>query len=428
MKKVLILGTKRFTNYLSECETSEQFNQRYDVELLPLLEIKKHFGSYAAYLQHQITSIENGEIEADAITGTNDTSSLIAAGIASTADISGPKFHAVINCQDKKRSRDIQRKHLPEHTVACQAISSDGEPHPGNDFPIFIKPQRSSLSKFATHIDSKQSLQNAARRWEGERKSFNKTYRHLIRAIPDRVKKGYIFHNQLLAEESFDLPRQVTVDGICTNGHVRIVGVTFSHFLENTLSFSAFHTPHSFKSEKLRKRIFSAVTTLVRVSNFNNGWFNVEVAYDPTENRVVIIEINARMSSQFALMHDHVLEPSVLELLTKTACGDTIASIPQHSNRHARCYILRKQYDALVERRPTKEEIDQLKNKYPEAHIHVFAKRNKYLSSLSQDEYTFRYAQIHVLSHTPNDCQKIYQEIKKDLENMFVFKNASSLR
>lgn len=424
MKKILILGTKRFTKYLAGCETNEQFHQRYDVKLVPLLGIKKKFGNYASYLEHQLECIKDGRFEAEAVTGTNDTSSLLAASIASAANISGPKFQSVINCQDKKRSRDIQQQHTPEHTVRCEIVPSDTkESFPTFDFPVFTKPRRSSLSKFSARVDSNTELKKMVHRWRSKCNSFNKQYQNIINAVPHHIKQGYTFENTLLAERLFDLPRQVTVDGVCVDNNVQILGVTFSHFFEDTLSFSAFHTPHTFASETLKKHIFNAVKALVRASNFNRGWFNVEVAYEPTGQRVIVVEINPRMSSQFARMYDHTLELSVLEILTRAVCGDSVPAVSLTKNRHARCYILRKQHDALVKRCPKKAEIRQLKKRYPGAHIYIFAKPNRRLSDLTQDEYTFRYAQIHVLSNKPNECERIYQNIKKEIDEMFVFKN-----
>lgn len=424
MKKILILGTKRFTKYLSGCETSEQFHQRYDVKLVPLLGVKKKFGNYASYLQHQLECIKDGRFEAEAVTGTNDISSLLAASIASAANISGPKFQSMVNCQDKKRSRDIQQQHTPEHTVKCEIVPSDTkEPFPTFDFPVFIKPRRSSLSKFSARVDSNTELQKIMCRWRSKCNSFNKQYRNIINTAPQHVKHGYTFENTLLVEHLFELPRQVTVDGICVNDRVQILGVTSSHFLENTLSFSAFHTPHTFASKTLKKRIFNAVRALVRGSDFNQGWFNVEVAYEPTGQRVIIVEINARMSSQFARMYDHTLEPSVLEILTRTVCSDSVPAVSLTENRHARCYILRKQHDALVKRRPKKAEIRQLKKRYPGTHIYIFAKPNRRLSDLTQDDYTFRYAQIQVLSDNPNNCEQIYQQIKREIDQLFIFQN-----
>jgi hypothetical protein len=103
---------------------------------------------------------ECADIAADGVVATKDRSALLAALLAERRGLPGPTPAAVLACQLKPRSREIQRRVCPEATPPFARL--DGRP-PDFPPPWFVKPVVGRLSQEARRADGPDDL--AAPRW-----------------------------------------------------------------------------------------------------------------------------------------------------------------------------------------------------------------------------------------------------------------------
>ena len=102
----------------------------------------------------------------------------------------------------------------------------------------------------------------------------------------------------LLAEELLE-GAQATLDGYVSSGEVHTLGVVDSVMFPGTLAFQRFEYPSA-----LPRRVQEEMTAIARrvmpTLGFDGGAFNIEFIHNPARDTLRIIEINPRISTQFA--------------------------------------------------------------------------------------------------------------------------------
>ena len=93
-------------------------------------------------------------LSADGVVGTKDASALVAALLAARRRLPGPRPGALLNCQHKPTSRNIQLRVAPEATPRFALL--DGAPP--FDPPFFVKPVVGRLSQNAFRVDDSAQL------------------------------------------------------------------------------------------------------------------------------------------------------------------------------------------------------------------------------------------------------------------------------
>jgi len=91
---------------------------------------------------------------ADGVLGTKDQSALVAALLARRRGLPGPDPRALVACQHKPTSRELQRRAAPEATPDF-ALLDEEPPFP---YPFFVKPVVGRLSQNAYRVDGPADL------------------------------------------------------------------------------------------------------------------------------------------------------------------------------------------------------------------------------------------------------------------------------
>ena len=280
-------------------------------------------------------------VPADGVVGTKDRSALLATLVAERRGLPGPTPASILACQRKLASREIQRLVCPEATPRFALLDSGV---PGFGPPWFVKPVVGRLSQEARRVDDEAGL--AALREEESYRDGYARIASLVGVDPEAVR-GFLVEELVTGVE-------VTLEGYVHNGRVTTIGVTDSVKYPGTNSFERFEYPSALPPERLRE--LTAVTErLLPAHGFDGGFFNVEFLV-PDEGPARIVEVNARIASQFAPLVEAVQGRSTYDALFALACGEDPRFEPGAGHGVAISYVLRVFDDALVSAVPESED------------------------------------------------------------------------
>ena len=276
---------------------------------------------------------------ADGVVGTKDRSALLAALVAERRGLAGPSPAAILRCQHKPTSREIQRRVAPDSTPA--SVLLEGEP----PFPPpwFVKPVVGRLSQEARRIDNSAELAAVA-----EAPGYRDAYAALaeLAGLAPSATRGFLIEALAQGEE-------VTLEGYVHEGVVTTIGVTDSVNYAGTSSFEQFEYPSSLPAERLAE-LDDLARLLVHAHGLDHCFFNVEFLV-PEAGPAQIVEINPRIASQFAPLVEAVQGRSTYDALFALACGENPRWDGGVPRGVAISYVMRVFEDALVDAVPEHE-------------------------------------------------------------------------
>jgi biotin carboxylase len=279
-------------------------------------------------------------IPADGVVGTKDRSSLLAALVAERRGLPGPSPRALIACQFKPTARALQRATVPSATPRFALL--DGRPPFGP--PFFVKPVVGRLSQRARRIEDPGQIERLE-----DMDAYMAGYARIAELAglhPDAVR-GFLAEELLEGDE-------VTLEGYVFDGRMTAVGITDSVKYEGTNSFERFEYPSALPAERTVELV-DVASRILPALGFDGGFFNVEF-FVPREGPARIVEVNARLASQFWPLVAAVDGRSTYEAMFRLACGDDPAWEAGETHGVALSYCLRVFEDAFVESVPLPED------------------------------------------------------------------------
>jgi hypothetical protein len=341
---------------------------------------------------------------------------MLAALVAEKFGFSFPSVESVFLCQHKYYSRLRQREATPEATPAFFALPLQLAAPPADiplPFPVFIKPTKSYLSILARRIESAPDL--CAAMAEGRRRlapiaamfdalvatsSLNPSYREISAA-------------SLLVEEPLS-GHQVTLDGYVYDGTVVPLGVVDSLFVPGTLSFDRFEYP-SRLPPRVQERMARIAERCIRHIGLDRTFFDIEFFYRGSDDSIWIIEVNGRMSSQFAPLYRMVDGIDLYGMQFDMALGRDpgirdVWGPARKRGRVAASFVLRSFEDKYVRRVPHDEDLQRLRDRFPEAFVEILVAEGRKLSDELQDDESFRYALVDLCADDWSDLAESYRE------------------
>ena len=283
-------------------------------------------------------------LPADGVVGTKDRSALLAALLAERRGLPGPSTAALIACQHKVRSRELQR------SVAAEAVPGFAVPDGTRNFrppfppPWFAKPVVGRLSQGVRRLDGPAELELLP-----ETDGYGSSYADIaeLAGLPRSAVRGYVVEELVAGME-------VTLEGYVFAGRVYVIGITDSVKYPGTNSFERFEYPSALPPQRqgelaeLTRRVLPAL-------GFDGGFFNVEFLV-PEQGPATIIEVNGRIASQFSPLVRAVHGRSTYDALFALACGADPAWPERPPAGVAISYVLRTFSDAFVDAVPEPQE------------------------------------------------------------------------
>jgi biotin carboxylase len=153
---------------------------------------------------------------------------------------------------------------------------------------------------------------------------------------------------------------------------------------------------------------------------FDNGQFNIEFIYNSEADTVHIIEINPRMSSQFADLFEKVDGTNSYSVLLDLALGRK-PKVDRKAGQYptAASCVLRTFQNQRVVRLPSRQEIEELQSSVPDIRIEIFAVEGRKLSEQMQDECSYRYGLLNIGGQDRDEILEKVEYCKRNLTFVF---------
>ncbi len=343
---------------------------------------------------------------------------MLAALIAEEFGFSFPSVESVFLCQHKYYSRLRQQEAAPEATPRFCVLPLHPADAPVDiplPFPVFIKPTKSYLSILARRIESARDL-SAALTEAGLRLGPIATmFDGLVAA--SSLDHGYrdISAASLLIEMPLS-GHQVTLDGYAYGGTVIPLGVVDSHFVPGTLSFDRFEYPSRLPPQ-VQERMARIAERCIRRIGLDRTFFDIEFFYREADDSIWIIEVNGRMSSQFAPLYRMVDGIDLYAMQLDMALGRDpgvrgVWGPERKRGRVAASFVLRTFQDGIVRRVPSHEDLQRHAERFPEAFVEVLVAEGRKLSDELQDDESFRYALIDLCAEDWGELSQRFREAR----------------
>lgn len=354
-----------------------------------------------------------------AVLGIDDfPASLMAALVAESLGFASPSFESLFLCQHKYYSRLRQRDAVPEATPRFHVLDSSRDPAPSDlpmAFPVFIKPVKSYLSILArrieTFLDLSRTVEEARLRLAAVAEMFDglvglSRLDQRFRAVPGSA---------LLVEE-FLSGHQVTVDGYAFGGQVVPLGVVDSFFFLRSSSFERFEYPSRVPAG-VQERMARIAERCIRAIGLDRTFFNMEFFYREEDDAIHLIEVNGRMSSQFAPLYRmvHGIDMYAMQLdlaLGRDPGGRGTWAPGRKRGMVAASFVLRTFENGYVRRIPSAEEMERLEKRFPDSFVEILVKEGEKLSDELQDDESYRYALVDLCAKDRKELLKKFDEAK----------------
>ncbi len=335
---------------------------------------------------------------------------VIAAAATHKLGLPGTPPEQIITAQHKYYSRVAQREVLPEVTPPFTLIPLKGvADHPVDiEFPFFVKPVKGTFSLFAAKVDSREALTGHMGFNVFERLLLGRVTRpfnDLMRAFTDFEHDANHFIGEgLIAGD------QVTVDGFVHDGQVTIMGITDSVMFPGTNIFERFEYPSRYEPE-IQARMFDMTAEVMRGMGWTDGQFNVELFYERATDRMSVIEVNPRLSYQFADLFEYVDGSNSYDVLLDLALGRE----PRFRRNggefaYSASFVMRTFEGKKLKSVPTVEQVDEFGSRYDEATIKVYGKAGTSMKGEMKAIGSYRYAIINVAANSLLDLFAIHQD------------------
>lgn len=378
------------------------------------------------FLQETIRAIGGRRSAYRAVLGIDDfPASLMGALVAEALDFPSPSFESLFLCQHKYYSRLRQRDAVPEATPRFHVLDLARDPAPSDlqlALPVFVKPVKSYLSILARRIETFRDLSRTVGEARLRLAGIAEMFDGLVRASRLDQRLRAVPASTLLVEELLS-GHQVTLDGYAFGGQVVPLGVVDSFFFLRSSSFERFEYP-SWLPAGVQERMARIAERCIRSMGLDRTFFNIEFFYRGEDDSIRLIEINGRMSSQFAPLYRMVHGIDMYGMQLRMALGEEpggreIWAPGRGRGMVAASFVLRTFEDGYVRRVPWAEDLARLGERFPEAFVEILVKEGKRLSDELQDDESYRYALVDLCAKDRKELLKKFDEAKNLLPFAF---------
>ncbi|MFP6687300.1 MAG: hypothetical protein VB934_21445, partial [Polyangiaceae bacterium] len=269
-------------------------------------------------------------------------------------------------------------------------------------------PCKGTFSVFAAKVDDFAALQKHLSFNILERMAINRVarpYNELLRAYTDLEHDAGFF-----CGEGLMVGDQVTVEGFAFEGDVQIMGIVDSIMFEDTNTFERFQYPSHLPSS-VQDRMPALTADVVRSLGIRHGQFNVELFYDRKTNTLGIIEINPRLSYQFADLYEFVDGSNTYDVLLDLTLGRK----PHYTSRAGKfsccaSFVMRTFEGKKLRAVPDQAHIDAFNLEYTESTTKIYGKTGDSMKSEMRALGSYRYAIVNIAAHSLLDLFAIQQD------------------
>jgi biotin carboxylase len=363
-------SSKEWLSYLCNAQSCKEVPERFERSLQILID----------YCQHN---------SIDGVISTCDyPANVMRAALNNELGFAGCPIETILVLEHKYYARLLQQAFVPEAVPAFSLLLPDSVQMHKRPFPFFIKPIKSSFSNYAFVIENEEDFDQKIHKCI-QPPTFIELFNFLIKRYTNLVVDA----RYLLAEDLL-CGMQTTVEGYVYNKQVIILGVVDSIMYPGTICFQRFEYP-SLLPQEVQQRMESIAQRFIEQLPFDNSLFNIEFMYNPCTNELHIIEVNPRISSQFADLFERVIGVNTYQILVDLSLGRNPQAKPvKGSFGVAASFVLRVFENYFVQAVPSQDDIKKAQELFPDLRVEIHARKGHFLSDEKQDGKSFRYCLI----------------------------------
>lgn len=348
-----------------------------------------------------VDAVARGELgRVDGVTSSSDyPGATLAAAIATRLGLPGPRPERVLGTSHKYYSRIAQREVVPEAVPRFGLLDARHPDAPAPlPFPFFLKPVKGAFSVLARRIDDEPALRRFLRapRLREFCAEYMGIFNRLVAAFTSFEVDGHGF----LAEELLR-GELVTVEGFVRDGRVGLLGIVDS-VLHPGGSFARFDYPSRLPAA-VRERMADVARRAISGLGLDASLFNIEMTWDPESDRIAIVEVNPRISGQFADLYQKVDGVNGYEIALALCTGAELPAsrgpgpYPMASSIPLRVFEPRRVLSA-----PTPEDVAAAEALFPGTLVWSECAAGEALSDFDVDEdgASHRYAVVNLGGHS----------------------------
>jgi len=335
--------------------------------------------------------------------------------LAAHFNLPGPTLESVLKCENKYWSRLEQHKVIPDHIPQFQAFDpfNDNAFHEMNLLPPFwIKPIKAFKSFLSYQINGELQFKEAMEEVREHIEYIGKPFKYLMEnygEIPDEIAH---MPETCIAESPIG-GFQCTLEGYSQNGTVTGYGIVDSIREQDSSSFARYQYPSILPME-IQHRMIDIARSAISETGLDNSPFNIEFFYDQTSGNIYLLEINPRISQAHTDLFEKVHGFSHHHIMTELALGRKPPVMEKKGKYNiAGHFMVRTFEEGIVLQAPSEDEINQVKDQFPDTNIKILVKEGEKLSELAalQDSYSYEIANIFIGGRDESDMLEKYQKI-----------------
>ncbi|MFP4041574.1 MAG: acetyl-CoA carboxylase biotin carboxylase subunit family protein [Bacteroidales bacterium] len=415
-KQVFVIGLDKFNH-----KKLERLPLADECDFLPALDVSEIRGveelDMEALIQKAMDRIDkHGKI--DAIVSYYDfPGTTILPIIAEKYNLPGPTLESVMKCEHKYWSRLEQNKVIPRSVPMFKAFNPfDEDAYQKIEMipPFWIKPIKSYRSFLAYKINSEHQFNEYLPEVREHIDYMSKPFTHIFQNY--NLPYEFASMKESMIAESPITGHQCTLEGYVYDGEVVIYGVVDSVREEDRSSFTRYEYPSSLPQE-IQFRMADIARRAVIQMGLNNSPFNIEFFFNSTVNQNFLLEINPRISQAHTDIFEKVHGYSHHAIMLSLALGRRPTAL-EYKGKHriAGNFMLRTFEAGMVQKIPAEDEIQKLKEKYPELEIKIHVNKDMHLSELhGQDSYSYELANIFLGARNQDELLDKYDDCLNNL-------------
>ncbi|MEJ2760337.1 MAG: ATP-grasp domain-containing protein [Gammaproteobacteria bacterium] len=349
------------------------------------------------------------------VTAWDFPSTLLTIPLRQSRGLPTPTLEAALKCEHKYWSRVVQAQVMPEAVPAFQAFDPFADdPLADIDlpYPFWIKPVKSYGSLLGFRIRNARDFRRALPRIREHIGRLGRPFDYFLDMadIPPEIRRVGGCH--CIAEGIISRGRQCTLEGYVQDGHIDIYGVVDSvRDARHRSCFTRYEYPSDLP-KKLQARLIEAGERIIEAIGMDDSPFNIEFYYDHARRHVWVLEINSRISRSHTPLFQLVDGASHLKVMLDVGIGRPVHA-PHRGGEYpvAAKFMLRVYKNAVVERVPTEQEIEAVKEQFPDSLLEVMVEPGMQLSDmLNQDAYSYEIADLFLGAQNRRQLLDNYRE------------------
>lgn len=334
-----------------------------------------------------------------------------------------PSLASVLMCENKYWARRAMREAAPEATPPFQHVDPFAD-DPAADielpYPFWLKPTVAFSSYLGFYVDNDDRLAEALARLRDGIGRFATPFEYFISHVQDRDRLPDYSSGRTCIAEGIISGKLCTLEGYVQDGEVVVYGIVDSLRGPNQVSFLSYEVPSRLPAAVQEQMVRCAERVVANIG-LDHTPFNIEMFWNPVENRIWLLEINPRISKSHCAIFRLTAGASHHEVAVDVALGRRPA-FPRRDGPFATAgkFMPRVYQDTTVLRVPTQRDLDAVRERFPEALVDVHVSEGQRLGDLrNQDSYSFELADVFVGGETHEELHGKFNEIMELLDFRF---------